>query len=286
MSKLRETKRRMWFCLFAGIVLLVLCVPLTVGVITKLAYVTAPVNDPILGSLGTRLQYNLERVTQDSPVIESMVKYSPSPVIEKIWSWGNFLCVLVVAGFISGIFFVVLFFRYLDRILDIKRRSDDQQMVIEQKELNQNKKISSASRNKRYDLFISHSSEDKDDFARPLAHLLGQKGLQVWYDEATLRLGDSLRRSIDKGLSQSRYGVVVLSDSFFSKAWPQYELDGLVSKELENGKTILPLWHKVTKEQVMAYSPPIADRVAINTSLMTLDEIANKIVEVVSSGEA
>src|ERR1051325_3140270 len=75
-----------------------------------------------------------------------------------------------------------------------------------------------------YDAFICHASEDKDDLVRPLAEGLMKLGHKIWYDEFQLRVGDSLRRSIDKGLARSRFGIVVLSPSFFAKNWPQYEL--------------------------------------------------------------
>jgi hypothetical protein len=77
-----------------------------------------------------------------------------------------------------------------------------------------------------YDVFISHASEDKEAVVRPLAHALSNGGLKVWYDEFELRIGDSLRRKIDAGPAKSRFGVVVLSRSFFRKGWANYELDG------------------------------------------------------------
>ncbi|WP_171477987.1 toll/interleukin-1 receptor domain-containing protein, partial [Acinetobacter baumannii] len=76
-----------------------------------------------------------------------------------------------------------------------------------------------------YDLFISHASEDKDDFVRPLAETLQGLGLKVWYDEFSMRVGDSLRRKIDSGLRNSRYGTVVLSADFIKKEWTNYELE-------------------------------------------------------------
>jgi len=94
----------------------------------------------------------------------------------------------------------------------------------------------SVDRQPNYDAFISHASEDKDDLARPLAEFLKKAGFSIWYDEFQLRVGDSLRRSIDKGLANSRFGIVVLSPNFFAKNWPQYELDGLVAKEIAVGK--------------------------------------------------
>jgi hypothetical protein len=116
-----------------------------------------------------------------------------------------------------------------------------------------------------YDIFISHASEDKTDFVRPLASELVKRGIRVWYDEFTLSLGDSLRRSIDRGLASSRFGVVVLSNSFFSKEWPQKELDGLVAREDGKGKVILPIWHGLSKEQILKYSPILADRLAVSS---------------------
>lgn len=81
-----------------------------------------------------------------------------------------------------------------------------------------------------------------------------------------LRIGDSLRQAIDKGLSKSRFGIVVLSPNFFRKKWPQRELDGLVQREVLGQKVILPIWHNVSHEDVSKYSLPLADKVAGSTS--------------------
>jgi hypothetical protein len=72
-----------------------------------------------------------------------------------------------------------------------------------------------------FDLFICHASEDKKSFVRPLAKALREQNVEVWFDEFSLKIGDSIRRSLDRGLSQSRFGVVVLSKAFFAKQWPQ-----------------------------------------------------------------
>lgn len=130
-----------------------------------------------------------------------------------------------------------------------------------------------------YDVFISHSSEDKEDFVRPLASELNSLDLKVWYDEFELKMGDSLRRSIDKGLINSRYGIVVLSTSFFKRNWTQYELDGLVNKETNGIKVILPIWHKVSKDEVQKFSPTLADKVALDSSVYSTKEIAERINE-------
>ena len=137
--------------------------------------------------------------------------------------------------------------------------------------------------NSIYDVFISHASEDKDDFVRPFAIYLKENGVNVWYDEFELQIGDNLRRNIDKGLKNSRYGIVVLSEAFFNKDWPQRELDGLFAREVNGEKVILPIWHKISKNKVLEYSPIIADMLAINTSVFTIEEIAQKIIDRIRS---
>jgi len=143
-------------------------------------------------------------------------------------------------------------------------------------------KIHFKSQAKVHDVFISHASEDKATLVRPLAKALTDLGFDVWFDETSLKLGDSLRAKIDQGLASSRYGVVVLSESFFSNNWPAYELNGLVAKEMNGGNSILPIWHKVTKDEVLSFSPTLADKLALNTLNYTIPEIAEKIAKVLT----
>jgi hypothetical protein len=117
------------------------------------------------------------------------------------------------------------------------------------------------------DFFISHASEDKDAIASPLAEALRDRGYNVWYDKFVLKLGDSLRREIDRGLANSRYGVVIFSPEFFKKQWTQKELDGLVAREIASkGKVILPVWHNVDHDFVSKHSPSLADKLGADTS--------------------
>lgn len=132
----------------------------------------------------------------------------------------------------------------------------------------------------KYDVFISHASEDKDSFVRPFAEKLIAAGVTPFYDEMTLGWGDSLRRRIEEGLARSRFGVVVLSKNFFAKEWPQRELDGLVQLEMQGHSRILPIWHEISKDEVTRFSPMLADKLALNTALLTVDEIVTKLVEI------
>ena len=115
----------------------------------------------------------------------------------------------------------------------------------------------------KLDVFISHAYEDKETFVRPLAVALRQLGVNVWYDEFSLRPGDSLARSIDKGIAGSRYGLVVVSRHFIAKPWPEYELRGLVAREIGEDRVIIPIWYGVTRQQVLDFSPSLADKIAL-----------------------
>ncbi|WP_261627270.1 toll/interleukin-1 receptor domain-containing protein, partial [Pseudoalteromonas holothuriae] len=130
-------------------------------------------------------------------------------------------------------------------------------------------------------IFISHASEDKAEFVRPLVSEIS-KLYDVWYDEFNLNLGDSLLQSIQKGLIESDYGLVVLSPNFFKKHWTQAELDGLFSLEIATGKKIIPIWHQLTFEDVAKESPILAGRLAANSSA-GISTIARQIESVVSS---
>ncbi|MBI2783194.1 MAG: DUF1883 domain-containing protein [Gammaproteobacteria bacterium] len=136
---------------------------------------------------------------------------------------------------------------------------------------------------KSYDVFISHASEDKNAVVRSLANALSNEGLSVWYDEFTLRIGDSLRQKIDCGLATSRVGLVVLSPHFISKGWTNYELDGIVTRAVSGAQILLPIWHNITKQQVIDFSPSLADKVARSTATHTVEDIAAEIAELLNS---
>ena len=135
-----------------------------------------------------------------------------------------------------------------------------------------------------HDVFVCHASEDKGQIARPLAEGLRSSGLIVWYDDFSLKLGDSLRECIDKGLADSRFGIVVLSHHFFSKSWPQAELNGLFAIETAGGgKKIIPIWHEITKAEIIEYSPILADRVAVTTNI-GLDAVLERVLDTIDTG--
>jgi hypothetical protein len=132
-----------------------------------------------------------------------------------------------------------------------------------------------------YDAFIVHATEDKSEFVRPLAAELAKYGLNIWFDESTLKVGDSLRDSIECGLSRSRFGVVVFSESFFAKNWPPAELNALFAREMASGeKVILPIWHNVTLVQMLQFAPIQAAKVAAMSS-EGISNVAKKLIAVI-----
>lgn len=137
-----------------------------------------------------------------------------------------------------------------------------------------------------WDVFISHASEDKATVAEPLAAELRARGLKVWLDKTELKIGDSLRRKIDYGLAHSTFGVVILSKSFFAKGWPQYELDGIIGMSVSGDQRMLPIWHEISRDEIAKQSPSLVDKIARNTAISTVAEIADEIAEVVQEAAA
>ncbi len=113
--------------------------------------------------------------------------------------------------------------------------------------------------------FISHDARDKDAMARPLAVILTQNLCKVWYDEFSLRIGDSLRAKIEEGLKSCKKCILILTPNFLSnERWAKREFDSVFTREIvQNENLFLPVWSRVTRDVVFKYSPILADRVGI-----------------------
>ena len=115
--------------------------------------------------------------------------------------------------------------------------------------------------------FICHASEDKVAIAAPLAEALRNQHVDVWYDEYNLKVGDSLREKIDEGLATSDFGIIIVSPAFFTKRWTQWELNGLVARQMAGaGSIVLPVWHEITLDEVVRHSPSLANLFACNSA--------------------
>lgn len=127
--------------------------------------------------------------------------------------------------------------------------------------------------------FISHDSRDKDSLVRSLAEKMTARLCPVWYDEFSLKVGDSLIENIQRGLKEAKKCILVLSPAFFANGgWTKAEFDMIFTREIREKKNvILPVWHNVTSDQVYEYNPRLLDRVALNSSIGA-DELAAKLV--------
>ena len=132
--------------------------------------------------------------------------------------------------------------------------------------------------------FISHDSRDKDAFVRELAHELAKNFCTVWYDEFSLKVGDSLRASIERGLMETKKCIIILSPNFLAnEGWGRAEFDSVFTREiLEQQNVILPVWLNVGVKDVYRYSPRLADKVGLPSSL-GIGEIARRLASAVKT---
>jgi len=130
------------------------------------------------------------------------------------------------------------------------------------------------------DFFLCHSSDDKDSFVRPLADYLINFGATVFYDEYSIKLGDSLFDTINKGIGQAGCGVIVISPSFLDKGWTNAELRSLFSLQLNGALRIIIIYHEITYKEVTQKYPLLADLVSTD-SKSGIEKICLKLFEAI-----
>lgn len=225
------------------------------------------------------LKFIVEKRSTNSNKIEEHFKFDKDRILDALRYLEQKWLIEIGAKTLNGNWIMIKpTANGIDLYEDIQNPPIESTVLVQEGTVSLNKK---GEKENVYDVFISHASEDKEDFVRALANELTKLGIKVWYDEFSLKIGDSLRRSIDRGLTNSRYGIIILSKNFFAKEWPQKELDGLIAKEVNGRKVILPIWHNITKEDVLKYSPILADKVAADTSKGSISQIAMKLKEVI-----
>ena len=105
----------------------------------------------------------------------------------------------------------------------------------------------------KYDVFLSYAIEDKIELATELYQMLKHRGLYVWYAGKELIAGESIEKTIREGLDQSRFGIALITTTYFDKIWTLKELHTLMSMETDGRKVIIPVFHKITPEKVAEY---------------------------------
>jgi TIR domain len=138
----------------------------------------------------------------------------------------------------------------------------------------------------QWDIFISHASPDKP-YVEPLVAELTKAGVKVWYDKHSLGWGDPLRSGINKGLVNCRYAIVVLSKAFLAeRKWTEHELSGLFAREELGALIILPIWHGITREDILKYDPALADRLAKISNTDSYQDIVRSVLQKLGRTEA
>src|SRR5690625_4528956 len=133
-----------------------------------------------------------------------------------------------------------------------------------------------------YDVFLSHSSLDKEVFVTELSEKLSEKGFRVFEDVKVFKIGKSQTDMMNMGILNSRFGLVFLSPNFIESGWSDYEFKSFLNREINEKRIIiLPIWHEVTTDEVRQYNPYLVDKFALSTEKFTMGEIVEHISQVI-----
>jgi hypothetical protein len=164
---------------------------------------------------------------------------------------------------------------YLNNVTEISEKLN--QLALDVKDTVRDKEIV------EFDVFLSHSSIDKESFVSELSEKLSDRGLKVFEDVKVFKIGQSQTDMMNMGILNSRFVVVFLSPNFIQSGWSEYEFKSFLNREINEKKIIiLPIWHEVTVDEVRQYNPYLVDKFALSTKKYTIDEMVEHIYQVVS----
>ena len=135
---------------------------------------------------------------------------------------------------------------------------------------------------KRHDVFISYASQE-ECIAAQLADKLQEVGVIVWFAKNNIKIGDNIKLSIEKGLQDSKYAIVILSENYLDKYWTNNELNALFELEEDGNKKILPLTYNLSHERLKEKSILLANKLCLSINKKNIAEVAVKIVEDIST---
>lgn len=131
------------------------------------------------------------------------------------------------------------------------------------------------------DVFLCHAWDDRQGAAKELYDLLVQAGVKVWFSEKDLGLGVPMMRAIDKGLANSRIGLVLVTPALLNRL-PK---ESIADKELSTllaGNQLIPIVHNTTYDALRNVSPMLASRSGLDTLEDSMSIVAEKIAELVN----
>nr|WP_311979875.1 toll/interleukin-1 receptor domain-containing protein [Bradyrhizobium diazoefficiens] len=131
------------------------------------------------------------------------------------------------------------------------------------------------------DVFLCHAWDDRQGAAKELHDLLQARGVKVWFSEKDVGLGVPLLRAIDRGLANSRIGIVLVTPALLRRL----PTEGIADKELSAllaGERLVPVVHQTTYEALREVSPLLASRSGLSTGEEPMADVAAKLAELVA----
>jgi len=130
------------------------------------------------------------------------------------------------------------------------------------------------------DAFLCHAWDDRKGPAKELHDLLEAAGVKVWFSEKDIGLGVPMMRAIDKGLANSRIGLVLVTPAMLDRL-PKESIADKELSALLAGNQLIPIVHDTTYDALRNISPLLASRTGLDTSEDSMEVIATKIAELV-----
>jgi len=130
------------------------------------------------------------------------------------------------------------------------------------------------------DVFLCHAWGDRKEAAKELHDLLEAAGVKVWFSEKDLGLGMPMMRAIDKGLANSRIGLVLVTPAMLERLPKESVADKELSTLLASNQ-LIPIVHNTSYEALRNVSPMLASRTGLDTSEDSMKVVAEKIAELV-----
>lgn len=136
----------------------------------------------------------------------------------------------------------------------------------------------------KYDVFLSHADADKDSFVEELKKSFDKLGISIFYDKDSIEWGDEWKKKIYEGLSDCKYGVIVVSKNFFDREWTEKELKELLSRQSETGgKLILPIAYEIDLSDIRKKYKKLADIQFIDASKYNIQDITIQLAKIMLS---
>lgn len=138
--------------------------------------------------------------------------------------------------------------------------------------------MNQADSSNHYNVFVSHSSDDKVEYVDDLVEAIKAQGISVFYDTDVISWGDNLKERIDQGLQNCDLALIVISPSYFGKEWTEYEIATLLKRQdAEKNKLILPILYHVSKDELVSHYPLLKDVVFKHSKSLSKQKIASEI---------